>query len=118
MVDDLDVFSVAAQQDETDSFLELTKKLVAVRRASPALRTGSYGSMEAKGDVLVFERHAGDDRSLVVLNFSESERSTEIPSQYKRVEISTQGMTTNEVLDGHLQLAPLEGYIVGKGRIT
>jgi alpha-glucosidase len=63
--------NVATQQTQDGSFLLLTRALIALRRKEPALSLGGYGQVEARGDVLVYERHHGARRLAVVLNLSE-----------------------------------------------
>ncbi|HYI61289.1 MAG TPA: alpha-amylase family glycosyl hydrolase [Acidimicrobiales bacterium] len=51
------------------SILHLYRRLLAARRASPALRTGDQRLREGPGGVLAWERSAGDDRRVVAVNF-------------------------------------------------
>lgn len=51
--------------------MHLYRDLLAVRRASPALRRGALQLRDAPDDVLAYERVWGDDRRLVLVNFGE-----------------------------------------------
>ena len=48
--------------------LWLYRRLIALRRAEPALSVGSYKPLMAQGQLLAYLREAGDQRFLVVLN--------------------------------------------------
>jgi alpha-glucosidase len=59
-----DRWSVAAQEDDPDSTLQLHRRAVAVRRRWPGLRGEAFAWVDVPGDVLAFRR----DEVLVVLN--------------------------------------------------
>ena len=52
------------------SMLHLYRRLLAARRASPALATGTIVLCDAPEPVVAFERHAGDARWRVLVNFT------------------------------------------------
>ena len=113
LVRDAENLSVEAQRQNPDSFLEFTKRLLAVRRASPALREGQYASLRPVDDCVVFERRAGSDRRVVALNPSDVRRGVELPElSGAEVQLSTAGDRSRETLAGRLELAPFEGCIV------
>ena len=60
--------AVDVQAGDPASLLEVTKRLLALRRHYPALRHGSIKVIEASDTLLVFERRAGDQRLLCVFN--------------------------------------------------
>ena len=49
-----------AQSDDPDSILHLYRRLLAARRASPALRLGSWEGLDGPEDVLAYRRREGD----------------------------------------------------------
>jgi alpha-glucosidase len=60
---------VAAQRDDPASMLTLHRRLLRLRRATPALHAGAYHPVEADGDVLAYLRTTpGGARYLVALN--------------------------------------------------
>ncbi|HEY1222821.1 MAG TPA: alpha-amylase family glycosyl hydrolase [Acidimicrobiales bacterium] len=63
-------FSVQFQEEASDSTLQFTRRLLALRRASRALRRGETRNLRADGDVLVFERVADDEVVRIVVNFA------------------------------------------------
>ena len=62
--------SVAAQADDPASTLSLYRRLLALRRAEPALAIGDYRTLSTGDGVLVFERTHAGRRLVVVLNLS------------------------------------------------
>ncbi len=60
--------AVDVQAGDAGSLLEVTKRLLALRRQFPALRHGSIKVIEASDTLLVFERRAGDQRLLCAFN--------------------------------------------------
>jgi alpha-glucosidase len=63
--------SVAAQERAPTSSLTLTRRLVSLRRSSPALVTGTIGLLDlGERGVVAYLRQADDERMLVALNFS------------------------------------------------
>jgi alpha-glucosidase len=76
--------NVASEMNDPRSFLNYFRKLLAYRKSSPALKWGSYrsldpGSAEAQKNCFVFERQADDQRVLVALNFSAHDQTLSLP---------------------------------------
>ena len=62
----------AALDDDAGSILSLYRAVLAARRASPALSVGSLELLDAPDGVLAYERAHGDDRRVVLVNFTDS----------------------------------------------
>ncbi|WP_020186679.1 alpha-amylase family glycosyl hydrolase [Methylopila sp. 73B] len=60
--------NVAAEAADPRSMLALHRRLLALRRAAPALALGTYEAVAAEGDLLAYRRQDGEARLLVVLN--------------------------------------------------
>lgn len=60
--------NVAAQADDPHSMLTLYRRLLTLRRATPALATGAISDVRAEGDVLTYVRSDGTDRYRIALN--------------------------------------------------
>ncbi len=71
--------NVAAQREDDGSLLALYRRLLALRRASPALQAGSYASVGMSDTVFAYERRAGDDRAVVALNLSDQPARVDLP---------------------------------------
>lgn len=108
--------SVAAQQRDPTSLLALYRRLLALRRASPALRHGSYRIAHADGQLLAYLRQTPEQRLLVALNF------TAHPARYPgkhapgRCLLDTHTTNTSDrPVDFPLILQPHQGMIVRLG---
>jgi len=62
--------NVAAQESDPASMLALTRALLALRQAEPALAVGAMELIDAPRGVLAYERREGDRRLLVLLNLT------------------------------------------------
>ena len=67
--------NVAAQKGDPRSMLSLHRRLIELRRATPALSVGSYRQLHADDATLVYEREAEGRRLVVALNFTGRERA-------------------------------------------
>jgi len=61
--------NVQAQAADPASLLNFYKAMLALRKSSAALRTGSYDNAVASGQTLSFQRRQGNERVLVVINY-------------------------------------------------
>ena len=59
--------------------LNLTRRLVAIRRAKSALRRGSYEPVQAPEGCFAYLRKSGDERVFVALNFGAEELEGPLP---------------------------------------
>lgn len=71
--------NVAAQGADPSSILSLYRKLLALRKETPELTSGSYVSVQANRDVLAYERRLDGSRVLIALNFSAEPRELPLP---------------------------------------
>ncbi|QDZ06866.1 DUF3459 domain-containing protein [Sphingomonas panacisoli] len=98
--------NVAAEADKARSMLTLYRRLLSVRRSTPALNEGTFTLIRADNDVLMFERKLGRVRRTIALNFSNEPRR--IDSARGKVILSTlEGVGASGELRGN------EGVIVG-----
>jgi alpha-glucosidase len=93
--DEAGVVNVGTQLADPRSTLALTRRLLSLRRASPALAIGSYrplDSLDGPGvpdDCFVYVREAGAERLLVALNFADGDRRVRLPDADGEVLVST-----------------------------
>jgi glycosidase len=67
--------NVASQQADPDSLWHHYRRLIALRKSSPAIGRGGYRSLDVGGgggDVIAWERFRGDEWVIVVANFAEA----------------------------------------------
>jgi alpha-glucosidase len=114
VVPDYQTVSVAAQRGDPTSMLALYRRLIAHRRATPALAIGTYTALEARGDVLAYVRTFAGHRCLVVLNLgAQPTHFTSDQVQIRgHVELSTHLDRADEDVRGKIVLRGDEGVIV------
>ena len=64
--------NVEGQREDPASLLSLHRRLIALRRAEPALSLGGWTPVDAEGDVLAYIRSQDGARFLVALNLGPS----------------------------------------------
>jgi alpha-glucosidase len=106
---DADRVNVAAQRADPRSLLSFYRRLLALRRSSPALRLGSYRTIAAPRGVFAYERAADDERMIVALNFTGGERVAELP-RCELVLSTDEDRAAGERMEG-LRVGPNEGVV-------
>jgi alpha-glucosidase len=108
--------NVASESGDEGSILNTYRRLLRLRRATPALERGDQELVE-QGDVnaLAYVRSDGDDRAFVALNFGSQPLPVRTPAPPSgrrwQVAFSTVRLPASEPLSGELTLAPLEALI-------
>jgi alpha-glucosidase len=107
--------NVAAQREDSASTLALHRRLLALRRAEPALAAGSYALVAVRGDLLVYAREVrgpGGRRFVVALNFGHGPLAVEDGALEGRIELSTLPGREGETVAGRLELGGDEGVVI------
>ncbi|MEJ8810798.1 alpha-amylase family glycosyl hydrolase [Variovorax ureilyticus] len=112
--DDWRTRNVDEQSRDAESMLALYRRLIALRRAQPALNGGDYEALEAEGEVLAYARKLEGQRLVVLLNFG----ATPVPISpalmpRQPVVLASTDPARGEFIEGPLMLAPCEGVVVG-----
>ncbi len=84
--------AVDRQEADPDSLLNLTRQLVALRKAEPALQFGRMERIEADGDLLRFERWIDNRRIRLAFNFGTTPRPIDLEG---RVVVAVNGAEPN-----------------------
>ena len=109
--------NVEAQSADPESVLAWYRRLLGLRRATPALHRGAQTLLDAgHPDVLGYLRDAGDGgHAFVALNFADTaaiiERPAASPGRGWTVALSTEARSAGEALGEHVALGPLEALI-------
>ena len=103
--------NVAVERDDSRSMLSLYRRLIELRRASPALSVGAYARVHVDDDVLVYQRSVDNEQCVVALNLSHAARTVTLPER-GRIVLSTHLERDGEVGDS-LELRPDEGVVIG-----
>ena len=99
--------NVADQRSEPGSTIHLCRDLIALRRASPDLRTGSYATLPTADGLWAWRRGLA---TAVALNLSDAPGVIE--GLEGRIRIATRRKRDGEAVDGRLALGPWEGAVV------
>jgi alpha-glucosidase len=100
---DADGQSAQAQREDPGSMLHLYRRLLAVRRASPALAVGSMRFVAAPEGVLAWQRVHGAERRLVAVNFREEPATLDLGA----------GLSVAVASDGRGEGQPFSGQLDG-----
>ncbi len=100
---------VESQRADRSSVLWLCRDLIALRRESDDLRTGSYAEVRASDDVWAYRR---GDGFLVALNLGDADAAVPVSGV---VAVGTDRSRDGEAVDGTLALGPREGAVVRLG---
>jgi alpha-glucosidase len=108
--------NVAAQRDDAKSILALYRRLIALRRAEPALEVGRFELVETQGEVLAYVRRSrrGESDFLIALNLGAQPRRVPLPRPHASgaIALSTHLDRADERIGGALELRGDEGAIV------
>jgi len=110
-IGDTGLASVDAQREDPDSLFTLYRRLIWLRKRSPALREGTYRLLDsAPGECLAYFRQTPSQRLLVALNFGDQPRLVHAP--VGRLIFSTDPQRRLEGALFGVQLDPVEGVIL------
>jgi len=114
LADDFRTRNVERERTDPASELNLYRRLLALRRARPALVAGAYRPLAADGDLLLYARELDGDRVLVSLNLSG--RPIRVGpgaiSGTARVLVSTRADRDGEPVERGFDLRGHEGVVV------
>jgi len=78
--------AVDRQEADPDSMLHLTRRLIALRKAHPALTRGDMRMIDAPAGVIAFERSLGAERLLCVFNIGHAPVAWSAPAGWRLIE--------------------------------
>jgi alpha-glucosidase len=106
--------NVAQQLRDAFSIYHLYRRLISARRRQPALSAGSYRSIPAHGNILLYLRQAGGARMLIALNFGSEAISAPLPSEVEagRILVSSFGDRDMEQVREQIALRGDEGMVI------
>jgi len=94
--------------------LSLYRRLIQIRKSTPALTEGSYRALDsAPEDCLVFHRDTPAQHIVVALNFTAEPREIDLPAG--KIILSTIAAGRAESTKSPLRLGPNEAVIVEAG---
>jgi alpha-glucosidase len=109
---DIDTINVETQSSDSRSMLALTRNLLALRRATPALHVGSYRAIPHES-CLIFVREHGQEQWLVAINFLNQDTTLTLPEFTSgQIVINTELDRDETVSLSELQLRGNEGCVI------
>ena len=101
--------NAAVQENDPESFLNLTRFLLKTRQSQPALRQGGFAFVETgNSSVLAYRRFVGHEGVLCLFNLSEELHSFTLHRE--RMDLLSQN---KEKLSGKIELRPFAAYWLG-----
>jgi alpha-glucosidase len=106
--------NVEAQRGDPGSLLALHRRLIALRRAEPALSIGDIAILEAGEHVLAYLRRRGGRAFLVALNLDGEPHRIALPAKAGRVRcvLSTDAGRGEDDVAEAVELRPREGIVL------
>jgi alpha-glucosidase len=102
--------NVAAQDPDPGSLLNLYRRLIRLRRRSPALREGRFAVVAATRNFLLYRRESGDERFMVAIGFGMAD--SEIPLLSGLVEVATDPAREGERISRWASLGKDEALVI------
>jgi alpha-glucosidase len=99
--------NVESQLGDPDSILVFTRDLIALRKASADLHTGSYATLAAPAGLWAWRRGSN---TTVVVNLTDA--SAEVPALTGRVRLGTNRARDGEPASGAVRVAAWEGLVI------
>jgi alpha-glucosidase len=102
MTPDAGVTNAETRRADEGSILHLYQRVLAARRASPALRDGTIDLLESGDGVLAYRRTADADVRTVAVNFTDEPQRADVEGAWV-VELSSSGRSDGQPFAGHLE---------------
>jgi len=96
---DADALAASVQRDDPTSVLHLYRRLLAARRASPALQLGDQELLDGPPGALAWRRRHGDDERTVAMNMGDEAFDLPLGGT---ILVASDGAGEGSAFDGHL----------------
>ena len=104
--------NAAAELADANSIYHYTQKMIALRHATPALVYGDYKDLDpTNASIFCYSRSLGNERYLIVLNFSKEPRAYEVPGGLKPTQLVVSNLATSEVGTSTINLRGWEARV-------
>jgi alpha-glucosidase len=114
ITDDYKLYNVETEKQQADSYLSLTRTLLALRRKSPALTIGTYQTVTQENkECFVYLRETQQQRYLIVLNCTGEEQIVNLPPGMQGKIVVSTGLDREDMVDlAELHLRANEGFVI------
>jgi alpha-glucosidase len=102
---------VEAERDDPDSMLQLTHRLLSLRRAEPALAVGDFTLLPTTEGAVAYARSDGDRRFIIALDIESKSAAVNIEASGRIVLASKRAHEGREV-SGEVALGPDEALVI------
>ncbi|NOJ45309.1 alpha-amylase family glycosyl hydrolase [Bradyrhizobium archetypum] len=105
--------NVATLREDARSILNLYRRLLHLRKQTPALSVGSYRPYVVDEDLLAYYREFNDSRLLVVLNLTDRPQALKLEEDaHARILVSTEAKRDGDLIPGTVTLTGDEGLVI------
>jgi alpha-glucosidase len=105
--------SVEAGKADPHSLLNLTRRILALRKREPALSLGAWSEVEADGEVLAYARHDDHTRFVLLANLDPTAKTVRLDDGFQgKIELSTVGDSARSDVGAAIDLRPDEALII------
>lgn len=112
VADDYKLFNVEGQLKDPGSFLSLYRVLLRLRKGSPALKFGTYRSLNVGHDCFGFVREFDLERYTIIINFKNQPMDIGSRAIKGRLILSSYGDKQTSTVNGSLKLRPHEAIVL------
>ncbi|MBV8092798.1 MAG: DUF3459 domain-containing protein [Acetobacteraceae bacterium] len=109
--DDVARCNIRSQRKDPRSMLNLYRRLINLRRETPALRFGSFEPMREQGEVLLFARRLAGQKVIAIKNLSPGPQIVSLTNE-ARIMLSTALDRQEQLIGPTVWLRPDEGLLV------
>ncbi len=99
--------SVAGQTSDAGSLLSLHRRLIRLRRATPALHRGATQRLETAGPTLALEREAGGERVVLLFHFDKTPGLVSLDAAGARPAGAWEDLLSGEAFGADVDMGPL-----------
>ncbi|MEI9954366.1 MAG: alpha-amylase family glycosyl hydrolase [Pseudomonadota bacterium] len=109
---DLARCNVEVQRGDRHSMLSLYRRLIELRRSSPALSTGAYTPVPAEGEMLSYLRTEGGQKFLIILNLGHGPQLFDLVERRGKVVAATDPTRDGELVVTRVPLLGDDGLVI------
>ena len=104
--------NVELQREDRQSMLGLYRRLIELRRSSPALSLGSYTPVAGEGDLLSYLRSGDGQTFMIILNLGHAPRLVEMAGRSGKVVLATDAEREGEPITARVALLGDDGLVI------
>ena len=104
---------VEASEADQSSMLNLTRRLLDLRRREDALSIGAWSPLEVDADILAYARHQEGDRFVILANLDAEPKMVDLGERFEgSLALSTSGRSPTQPITGGIAIEADEAVII------